>query len=68
MPIEKEQTRTTTSNGNSENSSEEQDRAEQLTYEQSFLIKTMNGKNSEIPCFKNIESTQARPETAAERS
>ena len=68
MPIENEQTRTTTSNGNSENSSEEKDRAEQLTYEQSFLIKTMNGKTSEIQYFKNIESTKAGPETAADRS
>ena len=68
MPIEKEQTRTTTSNGNSENSSEEKDRAEQLTYEQNFLIKTMNGKNSEIQYFKNIESTKAGPKTEADRS
>ena len=68
MPIEKEQTHTTSSNENNENSAEEKDRAEQLTYEQSFLIKTMSGKNSEIQYFKNIESTKAGPKTAADRS
>ena len=36
--------------------------------EQSFLIKTMSGKTSEIQYFKNIESTKAGPETAAERN
>ena len=68
MSIEKEQTHTTSSNENNGNSAEEKDRAEQLTYEQSFLIKTMSGKTSEIQYFKNIESTKAGPEKGAERN
>ena len=45
---------------------EDQDRAEQQTYEQSFL--TMGVKNSEIQSFKNMEGTKAGPQTGAERS
>ena len=63
---EKESTHITSSKENNVNLEEEQSRAEQLTYEQSFL--TMGVKNSEIQSFKNMEGTKAGPQTGAERS
>ena len=45
---------------------DEQENAEQQTYEQSFL--TMGVKNSEIQGFKNIEGTKSCTDKGAERS
>ena len=45
---------------------DEQENAEQLTYEQSFL--TMGVKNSEIPDFKNMEGTKAGSQTGPGKS
>ena len=47
---------------------EDQEAAEQLTYEQSFLIKTVSVKNSEIQYSKNIEGTKSCTDKGAERS
>ena len=45
---------------------DEQENAEQLTYEQNFL--TMGVKKSEIQGFKNIEGTKSCTDKGAERS
>ena len=47
---------------------DDQEKAEQLTYEQSFLIKTVSVKNSEIQYSKNIEGTKSCTDKGAERS
>ena len=71
MPIEEKQTCNMHTKEKEESGicchvNEDQEIAEQQTYEQSFL--TMGVKNSEIQGFKNIEGTKSCTDKGAERS
>ena len=71
MPIEEKQTcnmhtKEKEKSGTCCRVNEDQEIAEQQTYEQSFL--TMGVKNSEIQGFKNMEGTKAGSQTGADKS